>query len=144
MVDRRATDQSHGGNNQSIQAVIPLGTGAVSTQTKVVGSVPRDCRVVGIRMYGQAAPTATALTAQVFARTTAGAAGNDLCADKDIDFASAAAAKAGVAATLESTNPEHLNLSENQLLEVVVTADTCSAGPGDLLVEIDFEPRNVR
>lgn len=129
-----------GGPNQLVQAVIPLGTGAVSTQTKIIGAVPKNMRVTAIKFYPQAAATATALTAQVFARTAAGATGNDLCADTSIDVADAATGKAGVSATLESTNPEHLNLDRGQLLEVVVTADTVSAGPGDVLVAVEYEP----
>jgi len=141
MTDRRTPHSGRGGNNQSIQGVVVLGTGAVSTQTKIVGSIPQKCRVVGIRFYGQAGPTATTLTAQVYARTTSGATGNSLqSAATDIDFASAAAAKTGVAASLTTTYA-NLRLTENQLLEVTVTASGCSAGPGDLLVEIDYEPR---
>ena len=141
MTDRRETDQSRGGNNQSVQGIIALGTGAVSTQTKIVGSVPRKCHVVGVRFYGQSAPTAATFTAEVFARTRAGAAGKTLqSAASDIDFASAAAAKTGVAAALTATGAD-LNLLEDQLYEVVITATTVTVGPGDLLVEIDFEPR---
>lgn len=128
------------GGKGSIQGVVALGTSSVSTQTKIVGVVPKDMKVTSIRFYGQSAVTATTLTAQVFARTSAGATGNDLCSDTDIDT-SEAALKAGVAATLEATNPEHLWLDEGQLLEVTVSAGTCSAGPGDLLVEVEFEPR---
>lgn len=141
MADRRASDLSRGGNNQSIQGILPLGAGAVTTQTRVVGCVPRNCRVVGIRFYGQDAPTATSLTAEVFARTTAGAAGVTLqSAATDIDFASQAIALAGVDAALTATVTD-LHLEEGQLLECVVTANTVNPGPDDLLVEIDFEPR---
>lgn len=129
------------GGKGSVQGVVALGTGAVTTQTKIIGAVPKKCRVTDIRYYVQAAATATALTAQVFARTTAGATGNDLNADTSIDVAGAATGKTGIDTVLESTNPEHLHLDEGQLLEVVVTADTASAGPGDLLVEVEFEPR---
>ncbi len=130
-----------GGKNQSVQVVIPLGTGAVTTQTKTVGSVPRDCIVTGIRFYGQSAPTATTLTAEVFARTTAGAAGNtQQSAATDIDFASGVLALAGVEASLTATEA-NLRLVENQLFEVVVTAASATVGPGDLLVEIEFVPR---
>ena len=129
------------GGKGSIQGVVALGTGAVSTQTKIIGVVPKKARVTGIRYYVQAAATATALTAQVFARTAAGAAGNDLNADTSIDVADAATGKTGIETTLESTNPDHLWLAEGQLLEVVVTASSATAGPGDLLVEIEFEPR---
>ena len=135
----RGSNRFEGGKG-SVQGTVALGTSTVTTQTRVVGVVPKKCRVTGIRFYGQSATTATALTAQVFARTSAGAAGNDLCADTDIDLA-AAALQAGVDAVLESSNPEHLNLDEGQLLVVTVTASAASAGPGDLLVEVEYEPR---
>lgn len=129
-----------GGLKQRLQHAVPLGTGAVSTQTRAVGVIRRKCRVKSITFHGTAAPTATALTAEVFARTTAGATGNTLqSAATDIDFASAAAAKAGVAASLTATG-ENLVLEEGQLVEVTVTADTASAGPGDLVVDIEYEP----
>lgn len=130
------------GGKGSIQGVVALGTGAVSTQTKIIGVVPKKLRVTDIRFYVQGATTGTALTAQVFARTTAGATGNDLCTDTSIDVADAATGKTGLDITLESTNPEHLDLVEGQLLEVVVTANAVTVGPGDLLVEIEFEPRS--
>lgn len=134
----RGNNQFQGGEN-SLQNVIPLGTGAVSTQTKIVGSMPKYGRVLGIRMYGQAAVTATSLVAEVFARTKAGATGLTLqTAPVDIEFTTEALAKAGVAVALESE--PNVRLLQDQLVEVVITADTCNAGPGDLLVEIEYEP----
>jgi hypothetical protein len=128
------------GGEGSLQGVAALGTGAVTTQTRVVAVVPKRMRVKRIRFFGQSATTATSLTVQVFARTTAGATGNDLTGATDIDL-TAAALKAGVVAVLEATNPEHLNLVDGQLIEATITADTCSAGPGDLLTVVEFEPR---
>jgi len=140
MADRRGTDQSRGGRNQSIQRVIPLGTSTVTTASYIVGSVPRNLRVIGIRFYGQSAPAAATLTIEVFERTSAGGTGNTLqSAATDIDFASAALAKTGIAASLTTTYGD-LRLVENRLIEATVTAGTCTTGPGDLLVEIDFEP----
>src|SRR3990167_7015393 len=101
MADRRTSRFSDGGNNLTIQQVIALGTGAVSTQTRIVGSVPQNARVVGIRFYGQSAVTATSLTAEVFARTAAGATGGTpQSAATDIEFTTAALAKTGIAASL--------------------------------------------
>lgn len=141
MADRRASRFHGGGNNLTVQQVVALGTGAVTTQTRIVGSVPQNARLVGIRFYGQAAVTGTTLTAEVFARTAAGAAGVTLqSAATDIKFASAAAAKTGVAASLTATASD-LRPAENQLLEVVFTATAITVGPDDLLVEIDYEPR---
>lgn len=133
------TNSFYEGGKGSIQGTAALGTGAVTTQTKHVGVVPKKCLVKSIRCYGQAGPTATSLTAQVYARTSAGATGNALCSAVSIDFADAAAAKKGTAATL-STTTSYLHLDQNQLIEVVVTADTCSAGPGDLTTVIEFAP----
>lgn len=128
------------GGEGSLQNVIVLGTGSVSTQTKVVGSIPKNARITGIRFYAQAAPTATSLTAECFARTAAGATGLTLQGSAtDIDFASAAAAKTGIAATLASE--PNVRVDENQLIEVTVTANTVNPGPGDLLVEVQFAPR---
>lgn len=133
------SDRFQGGEG-SIQAVIPLGTGAVTTQTKIVGLIPKNCVVQGVRYYGQAAVTATGLTADTYIRTAAGAAGSSVqSAAVSIAFASAAAAKTGTAATL--TTGAAVRPNENQLVEVVITATVCSAGPGDLLVEVAFAPR---
>jgi hypothetical protein len=127
------------GGEGSLQQVVPLGTSTVTTQTKVIGSIAKYSRVTGIRFYGQDAVTATSLTAEVFARTKAGATGLTLQASAtDIEFASEAIAKAGVVAVIASE--PNVRLLENQLIEVVVTADTCSAGPGDLLVEVELSP----
>lgn len=128
------------GGKGSIQQRIALGTGAVSTDTHIVGAVPKKMRVTSIRIYGQAAVTGTSITAEVFARTTAGAAGNTLqSAARDIKFASAAAGKAGVAASLTATSA-NLVLAEGQLLEVTITATSITAGPDDVLVEVEFTP----
>lgn len=132
-----------GGTRQALQMVVPLGTGAVSTQTKIVAVVPKTLRVTGIRYHGQAAVTGTSLTAQVFARTTAGGSGNSLqSAATSVAFGSAAAALAGVAASL-TTTAAHLRLVKNQVLEVVITASGVTAGPGDLIVAIEFSPRGI-
>lgn len=130
-----------GGRRQTVQQVVPLGAGAVTTQTKVVGVVRRDMRVKGIRFHGQVAPTATALTAEVRARPTSGGAAVTLqSAATNIDFATDAAALAGVEASLTATYANR-DLDQDQLLEVTITADTVSAGPGDLLVSVEYEPR---
>lgn len=129
------------GGKGSVQVALPLGVGAVSTQTKVVASVPKNCVVKAIRFYGQGAVTGTSITAEVFARTSAGAAGNTLqSAATSVAFATAAAGKTGVAASLTAT-AANLRLNEDRLLEVVVTATSITVGPGDLLVAIEFEPR---
>jgi hypothetical protein len=126
-----------GGNKQSIQAVRPDTT---ATITYSVGIVEKNMRVKAIRFYGQQATVGTSLTAEVFARTLAGAAGNTLqSAATDVAFATAAAAKTGVAASLTAT-PANLRLSENQLLEVVLTATAITTGPGEFVTKVEFEP----
>ncbi len=143
MAETRGTDQAHGGNNQSLTVAIALGVSTVATQTRSVGSIPRDAIIRGIRYYGQTAVTATTLTAECFARTLAGAAGLTLQgAATDIDFATAAAARTGVEATLAA--PANLRPSENQLIECVLTDSSTTVGPGDLVVEIQYEVRNIR
>jgi hypothetical protein len=129
------------GGRRHLKVTIPLGTGAVSTQTKIVGAFPTKWRTARIRYFGQAAVTGTSITAEVFARTTAGAAGSTLqSAATDIKFASAAAAKAGTTASLTAT-VANLSGADGQLTEVVVTATSITAGPGDLLVSIEFDPQ---
>ena len=141
MAEPRGNEFYGGGRKQTIQGIAPLGVGAVTTISHIVGSIPRNCVVTGIRFYGQDAPTATSLTAEVFARTTAGAAGVTLqSAATDIDFASQAIALAGVQASLTATVAD-LRPAEDRLIEATFTANTCSAGPGDLLVSVEFEPR---
>jgi len=142
MVYRHGGFPGRGGENQSLQQVIHLGTGAVTTGNHIVGVVPQNCRVTGVYFHGQSAPTASSLTIEVFERTSAGAAGNTLQASAtDIDFGSAALAKTGVAASLTTTQSS-LRLTEGLLIEATVTANTVNPGPGDLVVEIDFEPRH--
>lgn len=134
-------DDWRGGTGQVLQQMVQLGTGAVSTQTVALFKIPRNAVVKGIRYYGNAAPTASALTAEMYARTAAGAAGVSLqSAATDIDFASAAAAKAGVAASLSAT-AANLRPAEDRLIEVVITATSCTAGPGDLVCALEFDPR---
>jgi len=129
-----------GGLKQTIQRVVGLGTGAVTTATYAVGATRRGCRIKGIRFYGQSAPTAATLTAEVKARPTSGGTAVTLqSAATNIDFATGAAALAGVAASLTAT-VANLLLEEDQLLEVTVTAATATAGPGDLTVVVEYEP----
>lgn len=128
------------GGEGSLQRVVGLGTGAVVTQTVIVGVIPKNARVTAIRFHGQSAVTATSLTAECFARTTAGGTGLTLQdSATNIAFASAAAAKAGVAGTI--AGEPNVRPGENQLIEAVLTADTCSVGPGDLAIEVQYEPR---
>lgn len=125
---------------RTVRQTIVLGTGAVSTQTKLVGTIPVAGKIQSITFVGQAAVTGTSITAEVFARTAAGAAGNTLqSAAKDIKFASAGAALTGTAASLTATTA-NLTLAAGQAFEVVFTATSITAGPGDVSVEIVFVP----
>lgn len=128
------------GGKAVLQGVVALGTGAVATQTKILFRTPYKGRVQGIKIQSQAAVTGTSITAEVFARTVAGAAGNTLqSAAADVKFASEAAAKAGIDATLTGTEA-NLDLSAEQLIEVVITATSITAGSGDLLVSLELAP----
>jgi hypothetical protein len=137
----RGNNWFKGGRDQAVQVVLPLGTGAVSTQTKAIAVVPKNCRVTGIRLTGSAGVTGTSITAEVHARTAAGAAGNTLqSAATDVKFANEAAARTGVAASLTATKA-NLLLRAGQMLQVVVTASSITAGPGDVVVTVLYEPR---
>lgn len=128
-----------GGKNQSLQRVIPLGVGSVTTQTRTVGTIPRNCRVKKVKFHGQGAVTAAVLTAMVVVRDAEGGNGeNLLTAAADIDFATAAAARVGVEGIIDASEA---SIDEDQLLECVITATTATAGPGDLVVEVEFAPR---
>ena len=128
-----------GGANQSLQRTIPLGTGSVTTQTRIVGVIPRNCRVKRVRFAGQGAVTGTTLTAQVVARTRTGGAGvNLLTAALDVKFGTEAAARVGVAGTLSAAGSRP---DEDQLVEVTLTAASITGGPGDFVVEVEFAPR---
>jgi hypothetical protein len=133
-------NKNYEGGVETFQQVVALGVSNVTTQTKVVGAIPKNCRLRAIRFYGQGAVTATSLTAECFARTTAGATGVTMqTAAKDIKFGTAAAGLAGVAAVVATGTGQYTD--KQQLVEVVVTADTCTAGPGDFLVVVEYEPR---
>lgn len=122
--------------------VLALGTSTVTTTTYIVGATEFGLKVIAINFFGQAAVTATGLTAEVFARTTAGATGNTLqsaATALHTAFDTAAHAKAGVAAALTAT-AANLTLLAGQLLEVTITASSATAGPGDLLVQIVAVP----
>ncbi len=127
------------GGKGSIQGISALGTSTVTTVTRLVGCMPKTGRVTGIRFYGQAATTATALTAEVKARPTDGGTAVTLqSAATDVDL-TAAQLLAGVEASLTTTYSA-LKIAEGQAFEVTITANTCTAGPGDFLVEIEFQP----
>lgn len=130
------------GGEGSLQQVVALGVSTVSTQTKIVGLLPKNCVVKGVRYHGQAAVTAAGgLTAEAFLRTSAGATGATLQASAtDIKFSTAALALAGTAAVLTTTSGNQY-ANENQVVEVTVTTSNCAAGPGDLLIEVEYEPR---
>ncbi len=137
---RRQSNRYEGGLG-SFNAIIPLGIGAVTTQTKLVGAIPKNCRIIGIQYQGQAAVTGTSLTAEAFLRTAAGAAGATLqSAATSIAFASAAAALSSSDAAMTAT-PANRVAVEGRAVEVVITATAITAGPGDLAVTVRFEPK---
>ena len=125
------------GGKISLQGIAALGTGAVSDVNKIVAVVPKNMRVTGIRVVQQADITGTGLTVDIFARTAAGATGSSLLASTvSLNVADAAAGKAGQTATLTATIANR-DLAEGQLIEAVFDATSITAGPGDVLVEIE-------
>lgn len=128
------------GGKGSLQGRFALGTGAVSDVTSALGCIPKKCKVTSVRAYQQADITGTGLTLDVIARTTAGAAGATLLASViSLDVADAAAGKAGQSGTLTAT-PANLALAEGQLIECVFDATSVTAGPGDVIVEVEYSP----
>lgn len=128
------------GGPGALQGTAALGVSSVADVNKVVGTVPFRLRVTSVKVYQQADITGTGLTMDLFARTTAGAAGNSLLASTvSLDVANAAAGKAGQSATLSATK-SNLILSKGQMLEAVFDATSVTAGPGDVTVVVEFTP----
>lgn len=107
------------------QSVVALGADAVETQTRLLCAVPFRARVTGVDFVGADKATGDALSAQVFVGEVA------VCADTDVSDAAG-----GVAATLAGGG----TLEPGDVLTVEITADNISAGPGDLLVAVSYEP----
>lgn len=124
-----------GGLKQSLQNVLLLGVSTVTTADHSLGVVRRRSILRGFRIHGVAQVTATTLTAQLFKRT-AGGAQVALSDAVDIDFASAAAALAGVEGVVVGADAA---LAADDLLEVAITAASATAGPGDLVVSAEYE-----
>lgn len=117
---------------------IPLGTGAVSTQTALLGIVPTSGgKVTAVSVVKQATVTGTSLTADVKQRSADGSTSTSvLNAAIDVKAATNNAASAG---TLSGT-AANLALTAGNALEVVVTASSITAGPGDLFVLVEWVP----
>ena len=128
------------GSPRQVAVVLALGTGAVSTQTKLVGASPCKGKVLEVYFVGQAAVTATSLTAEVKKVVVGGGSSTSLqSAATDIKL-TGSTDDIKVAAALSSDSTVRA-LSKDQIIEVVITADTCTAGPGDLAVVVLIEPR---
>ena len=128
------------GGRIKVQGIAALGVGAVSDINKIVCAVPKNMRATGVRVYQQADITGTGLTMDLLVRTAAGATGSSLIASAvSLNVADAAAGKAGQEATLTATIANR-DLSEGQLIEAVFDATSVTAGPGDVLVEIEGIP----
>jgi hypothetical protein len=127
------------GTPRTVKAVLPLGTGSVTTQTRLVGLSEVTGRIKSIKVVGQGAVTATSLVAKVQKVSADGNTNTDLCTNLNIKLTTDTD-ETVLDATL-STTAGVLDVKKGTLFQAVVTADTCSAGPGDLLVVVEIEPR---
>lgn len=127
------------GTPRSVRVVLPLGTGAVATQTKLVGISEVGGRIKAVRFAGQGAVTATSLVAKVQKLSADGDTATDVSSDRDIKL-TAATDQTALSGTL-STVAGVLDIKRGTLFRVVITADACTVGPGDLAVEVEVEPR---
>lgn len=125
---------------RSIQRIISLGTGAVSTATRIVGIMPKGGgKVIAIKFAGQAAVTGTSLTAEVKKISADGATSTTLqSAATDVLFTASTDDEANAASLTATT--ANLTVAEDLVLEVVLTANAVTAGPDDFVVTIDFVP----
>lgn len=125
---------------QILRRVLPLGTGAVTTATYLLGAQKIKGRITDIRFYGQSAVTGTSLTAEVFKVATDGNSTTTLqSAATDVKI-TASTDGTKLAASLTATKGD-LDILKDQLLQVVITANTVGTGPGDLVVEVVYDPR---
>jgi hypothetical protein len=125
---------------RTISRVLPLGTSTVTTATYIVGLVPTGGgKVTAINFAGQAAVTATTLTAEVKAIPADGGTSVTLQSAATSIKLTTSNDDEAVAGALTATTA-NLTLVAGQVIEVVITADTCSAGPGDLLVQVEYFP----
>lgn len=128
------------GSPRIIRRTLPLGTGAVSTGTFLLGFSEVKGRVTAIRYGGQAAVTGTAITAEVKKTSTDGNTDTTLqSAATDIKL-TASTDETKIAASLTTTQQD-LNINKDQLLQVVITCTAITAGPGDVVVEVVVDPR---
>lgn len=124
---------------RQVSHVLALGTSSVSTQTKLVGIMPVEGKVVGISYAGQAAVTGTSLTANVQKLSADGNTATSLQASATDIKLTASTDEVQQDAALTATTA-NLTVAAGSVLQVVITADTVSAGPGDLVVEITYVP----
>lgn len=129
------------GGRGLIESVISLGTGGVGTGTFPIGRVPKRCRIVRIRINGTAVVVGTSLTAMVRVWNTAATVTSDLlAAAADIKFTTATAARLGLVPALHADQARR-DAVDGQIVDCVITATAITAGPGEVLVEVEFAPR---
>lgn len=124
---------------RTVARVLPLGTGAVSTATYLLGVVPVAGKVLGIQFVGQAAVTGTSITAEVLVRSADGNSTTTLQASATDVKITASTDETVLAATLTATTA-NLTLTANAVLEVMITASSITAGPGDVIVQVVYLP----
>jgi hypothetical protein len=120
--------------------MISLGTGAVSTRTDLVGRLPTGgCKVVGIYFTGTDAVTGTGLTAEVKKLSADGNTATTLQASAVDLKLTASTDEVPQAATLTAATTD-LTLASGAVLQVVFTASSITAGPGDVEVLVEYVP----
>lgn len=120
-----------------METVVALGTGAVATQARLLGTTPRRMKVIAINFVGAAAVTGTSLTGMVRYRSADGNSTTDLMsAAKDLKITSSNdnVEQQGVLATSGLTVPA------GRAVECVFTATSITAGPGDVVVQVVCVP----
>lgn len=128
------------GTPRAVNRVIALGTSTVTTGTHLVGFAHVKGRIKAVRFGGQGAVTGTSLTAEVKKVSADGDTSTSLqSAAKDIKLTTSTD-ETELEASL-STTAGALDVLKGQLFEVVITADSVTAGPGDVVVEVEIEPR---
>lgn len=123
-----------------LQVRVPLGTGAVSTQTILLGIMPASGgKVQSIKFAGQAAVTGTSITAEVFKRSADGNSTTTLQASATDIKLTASTDEVALSATLTATTADR-TVAGGLVLECTITCSSITAGPGDLIIDVEFVP----
>lgn len=118
---------------------VALGTGAVSTQTVALGTMPVAGKILDIAFSSSSAVTGTSLTAEVKKNAADGNSATTLqSAATDIKV-SASTDLTKLAAALTATTAD-LTVAADLVLSCVFTASSITAGPGFVAITITYVP----